>query len=329
MDRAVVVHRDEDADPHRRSPVVSGLLLVLTLAFLAWAALPMLGLDSNRYTAALVALTEYAMLAGAVITVLALLLRRWLTVLTAGLVTAALVASVAPRALPDPPRPAQGMPVRVLSVNLYFGQAHAADVVDLVQRNQVDVLSLQELTPELVAALDHAGLASLLPNRVFHARRGASGSGIASRYPVSELSLVPETTFSQPSALIDLPGASDLEFVAVHPATPVSATDQWRNDLRALPVPTRSGNPRVLAGDFNATLDHSPLRELLGRGYEDAASVTGDGLGPTWPGLADRLPPVTIDHVLVSGGVTVQGYQRFPLDTSDHRAILARLVVPS
>lgn len=319
----------DDVRPRRRSPGVTVSLLVLALPFLGWAALSLLGIDQDRYTAAMVALTQYAVPVGAVITLLALVLRRWLTTLVVGLATTALVFAVAPRAIPDTPRPVQGTPVRVLSVNLYFGEGQAAEVVDLVRRNQVDVLSLQELTPELASSLDRAGLAELLPNRAFHAHTGASGTGIASRYPLHELSLVRPTTFAQPSALIDLPGARDMEFVAVHPSTPVAATPTWRSELEALPGPAKKGNPRILAGDFNATLDHTPLRDLLGRGYEDAAEITGDGLQGTWPGPDVRLPPpMTIDHVLVSGGAVVQAYQRFQVDGSDHRAILAHLVIP-
>ena len=32
---------------------------------------------------------------------------------------------------------------------------------------------------------------------------------------------------------------------------------------------------RILAGDFNATLDHAELRRLIGRGYHDAAEQAG------------------------------------------------------
>ena len=47
---------------------------------------------------------------------------------------------------------------------------------------------------------------------------------------------------------------------------------RWRGDLRALPPATPDGPLRILAGDFNATLDHAELRRLLDTGYEDAAA---------------------------------------------------------
>ncbi|WP_349253359.1 endonuclease/exonuclease/phosphatase family protein [Saccharopolyspora erythraea] len=326
------VEADEDREPGRRkSPAVTVLLVLAALVFAGWAALPLTGYDSNRYAAALVALTQYAVPAGLVLVVLALVLRRWLTTLVVGLVTAALVASVAPRAIPDPPTPVQGTPLKVMSANLYFGEADAARVVELVRSNRIDVLSLQELTPELAAALDRAGLGELMPHRVFEAHAGAEGTGIASRYPLRSLALVPPTTMRQPSALVDLPGDRDVELVAVHPVIPVGSdtVGDWQREITVLPhTPAESRPPRVLAGDFNATLDHSPLRGLLGRGYADAAEVTGAGLRPTWPRADAWLPPpVTIDHVLVSEGVVVQDYRTFEVAGADHRAVVAHLVV--
>ena len=45
----------------------------------------------------------------------------------------------------------------------------------------------------------------------------------------------------------------------------------------------RRGDGRILAGDFNATLDHPELRAVLDRGYVDAADAASGGLKPTWP----------------------------------------------
>ena len=72
---------------------------------------------------------------------------------------------------------------------------------------------------------------------------------------------------------------------AVHPRPPVSraAEPEWRAALAALPGSDSRGDVRILAGDFNATLDHSEFRALLDRGYVDAADAAGAGFEPTWP----------------------------------------------
>ncbi|RRO17368.1 endonuclease/exonuclease/phosphatase family protein [Saccharopolyspora rhizosphaerae] len=321
---------EEPVDEVVRKPgggCATAVLSLLTLGFACWAALPVVELDVDRYTVALTALAQYAVVVGAVLVLVALLLRRWLNVLVALLATAALAGTVAPRALPDQVS-AQGEPLRVLSVNAYFGRAEAAAIVEQVRDRRVDVLSLQELTPELVAELERAGLFAELPNRVLHAGPLADGTGIVSRYPLRELALVPRTTLAQPSALVDLPVGRDVEFVAVHPIYPMGAdtTPVWARDMVALPEPSLAGRPRVLAGDFNATLDHTRLKDLIGRGYVDAAGVLGEGLTPTWPS-GWTAPPVTIDHVLSSGGVLPADYEVVDVPGSDHRAVFTTLRV--
>lgn len=326
----------DELEPDRRPPGgtrTTAVLTVLAALFLGWAALPIVGLDTRAATAALVALIPYAVPAGAVLTLLALLLRRWLTTLAVCLATVVLAFSVVPRAIPDAPAPTQGTPLRVLSANLYGGGGDAERIVDLVRRNRIDVLSLQELTPRAVAAMDRAGLAQLMPHRVFDVEADTSGSGIASRHPLRRLDLVPPTTMHQPSARVELPRGRDIEFVAAHPVIPVGrdTIGDWSREIGVLPAPANEPDevPRVVAGDFNATLDHTPLKAQLGRGYRDAAAITGGGLAPTWP--VDRGVPgplVTLDHVLVSGGIAVQDYRTFDVAGSDHRAVMAHLVVP-
>lgn len=327
---SLAVTEPDEAEPAprgRKSSLVTALVVLAVLGLLGWSAPMLLGFDtSNRYTIALTALLQYALPLTAAVAVLALALRRWVSTLVAALLAVALAVVVVPRGVPDSPSPVQGTPLRVLSANLYFGRADPARIADLVRREHVDVLSLQELTPEALAALDRAGLSGLLPHRAVHAGPAADGTGLLSRYPLRELSLVPKTSLAQPSARIDLPGR-DVEFVAVHPLYPMGAdtASTWLREITALPEPSGPA-PRVLAGDFNGTLDHAPLRALLGRGYADAAAVTGRGFVPTWG--SGRVPRVTIDHVLSSGGVAAQDYRVLDVPGSDHRAIFAHLVVP-
>jgi endonuclease/exonuclease/phosphatase family metal-dependent hydrolase len=82
----------------------------------------------------------------------------------------------------------------------------------------------------------------------------------------------------------------------------------------------------LLIGDFNATLDHAAVRRLLDTGYVDAADAVGNGLTPTWQ--ASLVPPVSIDHVLVEEGIGVRAVRVHDIARSDHRAVVADLVVP-
>jgi endonuclease/exonuclease/phosphatase (EEP) superfamily protein YafD len=84
----------------------------------------------------------------------------------------------------------------------------------------------------------------------------------------------------------------------------------------------------VLAGDFNATLDHAALRGVLRSGYADAAQQDGRGLTWTWRPLRLRFPRLSLDHVLVDPRIAVAAVDLVAVSGSDHRALVVDLVLP-
>ncbi|RZS41182.1 endonuclease/exonuclease/phosphatase (EEP) superfamily protein YafD [Herbihabitans rhizosphaerae] len=312
--------------PRRQNRFVTALLVVAVGVFCVFSAFRLLGFDGNAYVAAALALTPYVAVAGVLLTAITLLLRRWATGIVVFAVAAVLVAAMLPRTMSADQPDATGAELRVMSANLYFGRADVGHVVQLVRNHRIDVLSLQELTPAAVGALDRAGLFAELPHRVFHAMPGASGTGIAARYPLRERQLAGPALHAQPAALVDLPGHADAEVVAVHPLTPVHDFEAWQRELAGLPGVDTQGPPRLLVGDFNASLDHRAFRDILRKGYSDAADAVGEGLSMTWS--QSRWPPVAIDHVLADFRYAVREFQVFDLPGSDHDPIYARVQLP-
>jgi endonuclease/exonuclease/phosphatase family metal-dependent hydrolase len=298
--------------------------------FILFAALRLFGVTGNRFVIGLIALTPYIAVIGLVLGVIGLMMRRWTfggIVMAIALITA---AAVGPRFVSHEQAKATGTRLVVMSANLYVGQADAVQIVKLVRENNVDVLSLQELSPAMSDDLLRAGINSVLPYRMFQPIRGGAGSGLASKYPLQEEPLADPATFAQPSAIIDLPGLIDPDILVVHVAPGVEEpfTAAWKRELAEMPSADFKLRPRMLVGDFNATLDHPGMRDLLNRGYVDAAERRGAGLVPTWPaGLWP--PPVTIDHVLVANRAAVDDYRVVDLFGSDHRAVLAWITLPS
>jgi endonuclease/exonuclease/phosphatase (EEP) superfamily protein YafD len=90
-----------------------------------------------------------------------------------------------------------------------------------------------------------------------------------------------------------------------------------------------AGRPVIVGGDFNATPDVAQFRSVLRTGFADAADQAGAGMTRTYP--ADRwFPPlIAIDHVLTRGGAVATGVQTVSISGSDHRALLARIAVPT
>ncbi|MGQ0778546.1 MAG: endonuclease/exonuclease/phosphatase family protein [Pseudonocardiales bacterium] len=309
------------------------LLLAVGVAVAIGAALlRVAGTGAAQWTFVALSFTPYALGGAGVLALLALAARRWRSFAGAALAVVVLGAGVLPRAVADAQPDATGPALMVASANLYYGQVDPRVVVDLVRARDVDVLSLQELTPQAVAALDAAGLRELLPHRVFRPEPRAAGTGLASRYPLQERALTSQSSYHwQPAALVDLPGVVDVEVVAVHAVAPVGLIQPatWRAELADLPRPLGGPITRVLAGDFNATLDHQPLRALLETGYQDAADTVGRGLWATWPTDTSIAPVVAIDHLLVEPTCLVRSFDTVPLPGGDHRAVVAEIVLPS
>ena len=289
-----------------------------------------LGLDRGVPLVPLMALTPYVGIAAFLVAGVALALRNWAAASVTAAATLCLALAVLPRAIGDGTVSAQGREtLTVLSSNVYRGKGDPEALVDLVDRYDVDLLAVQELTPRFARELRAAGIQRRLPNAVVEVRKGAAGGGIYSRFPIRPLPIDPRTFFRQPRVDLRLAGDRHLRLVDIHPLTPGrTGIDVWEDSLGDLPA-TGDGVPWILLGDFNATLDHSRLREVLARGYRDAGAVAGEGLEPTWPNADHSTPPlITIDHVLADERLDIVDYGVEDLPGSDHRPIRTELALP-
>lgn len=315
------------------SRAVSGLSWVVAGGFAGWAVARVASADRVRRTERFVvpgaAFTPQIAAAAPWAALGLRLVGRRRPAATAALAAAALGAVVRPRGVPRPDSGASGPMLRVLTVNVYFGRADMEVVVARVRQRNADVLFLQELTEDAVTRLKQAGLEDVLPYMQYDLRGGSRGSGIYSRFPLSDGPVVRSVQMAQPTALLQLPNGQSVELVCVHPVPPApfrkGGASQWRRELATLPPPGES--PRVLAGDFNATLDHAVFRDVLRRGYLDAAQQAGKALTPTW-GLPGKRAVLTLDHVLVDRRCAVLEYSVHVIPGTDHRAIYAEVQLP-
>ena len=136
-------------------------------------------------------------------------------------------------------------------------------------------------------------------------------------------------TGSVPSAVLMPVGGDGPTIVAVHAVAPrMEDMGQWSSDLRWIADQCPEGD-FVLAGDFNATVDHMSGLGVDGgdMGYcRDAASRTGNGYSGTWPSSLPALLGAPIDHVMASRNWTPTG--SVVIDDaggSDHRALVVQL----
>lgn len=317
----------EGSNKTPRRQWVSAICWFLAGLLMLWAIFRIGGLEQGYPLVQLMAYTPYVLMLALLALLLVVLCRRWLAAGFLGLAVIALSLAVIPRAIGGPESVPDSRPVRILTFNLAKSRADTQSVVDEASRRQADLVFLQELTRNKAKELNQAGLAAAYPHQVM-SFSDKFGNAIWSRWPLVRREPLPVK--EQPRADIQVPDSIPIEVVSVHPTAPIHRSDMklWERDYKALPPAFSARVPIVLAGDFNATLDHDNLRDLIDTGYRDAGEVIGDGLVPTWPSTIQFPPPVTIDHVLAEKGISFSEYEVVKLPGSDHKAVFAEILLP-
>lgn len=235
------------------------------------------------------------------------------------------------------PRPnGAGAGVRIMTQNLEYTDPTV--VANTARSRNVDILVLVDCPPEAFRTVRSALLAEL-PNSVGVSPDGyPEGSVVLSRYPVADDQTITPGGGSRAVRVSTIP-LGDLEVAAMHPTPPNQA--DWRPKLSRIvaDITTRfphgvtdSGRPVVLAGDFNASLDHLPMREILAVGFSDALEQSNGGFRATWPAngwrqlMGHAIPPLLqIDHILVGEPLVADDVEYVDSTGGDHIAVLATI----
>jgi endonuclease/exonuclease/phosphatase family metal-dependent hydrolase len=254
-------------------------------------------------------------------------------------------ASAVPSAGDARPAPVS---LRVLSYNIHTGigtdgRLDLARVADAIRDTGADVVALQEVDVRWDTRSDFRDqahdLAGLLRMRMFFAPiydldpltpgqpRRQYGIVILSRFPVlhtenheiTRLSTVEPNPIPEPA-----PGFAEVVLLVDGVRLPVYSTHlDYRPDpaVRVTQVADMlrimTSGPKLLLGDFNATPDAPELAPLW-------QELTAAPTGLTFP--AD-LPVRRIDYVTMSAGITARSATVPDTLASDHRPVLADLVI--
>lgn len=253
--------------------------------------------------------------------------RSWRTLAVAVAVVLAGAFTQAPLFVSNTPDTVAGEGFRVMQANIRLGEADASALVEQVRVHSIDVLTVQELTASAVQRLDAAGLAALLPYRFVEPKDGGGGTGIYSRFPLTEQESLGRFAMSNLVATADIGGGRSVTLASVHPMPPYpSPAWMWASEMGKLNgllhEQATDGNPMIVGGDFNSTYSHSRFRAILTDGFTDAAEQTGAGFVMTYP--ADTWYPalIGIDHI-VTNMATVTEFERIEIEGSDHHGLVA------
>ncbi len=216
-------------------------------------------------------------------------------------------------------------PVRVVSANLLGVNADTADIARELREASADIVLVQEVTDTWAKALSSREMLELYPERSLVVREDSFGIGVMARHPIA----VEVVDFGVPAMLITLQvGDAKLSVLHAHTLPPrlIEMVGEWHrmmdrieNEVRRLP------RPLLVAGDLNATQFSERYERLQALGLRGAHEAVGRGLATTWPNGRFPLPPIRLDHLLVSDDVSVLDVREGIGRGSDHRPLLAEL----
>jgi endonuclease/exonuclease/phosphatase family metal-dependent hydrolase len=263
-----------------------------------------------------------------------------------GLLRPLLSRSVRERAWVGPPivAPADAPAFRLVTSNALERNREPVAWARAVLDADPDVLVAQEVTDAHVCAFRTAGGAERLPHSLMRPELRSRGTVLWSRLPL--LSARHEDAGYGAVVASVAVDSTAVTVVGVHATSPTSPgkARRWRAtfDTVAGLAEELAPGPLVCAGDWNATLGHHSLVDLLRvSGLRDAHTEAGRPDARTWPAgpgggsdmgalswLAGRVPPFALlDRVLLSDRIAVRGIEELTAPGSDHRAVAADLAV--
>lgn len=230
-------------------------------------------------------------------------------------------------------------PFRAMTYNVLYDAKDVQASLDVIEKEQPDLLCLRELTPGFAEAF-RKRLGLKYPYSVLAPRTGTWGVGIASRHPLLRTQRFPERPHKLPAMEADVKlDGHTLKVVCVH-LMPPGAKHRKSDDVfdameKNAELRTKQGQalmeryedvqgPMLLLGDMNEGRGGGALKAFASAGFQHACDGPKASCGNTWPGATTVLPAVVqIDHIL-GRGLTFEDAREVREGGSDHYPVVTR-----
>lgn len=215
--------------------------------------------------------------------------------------------------------------IKILTLNTYGNAAISNRLHPLIPEHTPHIIALQETAITTAERFQREAAQQGHHYQLFTAGEGAAIAAQSALLVHEDLGEyrqlpAPATTFATVLAEPIEPSGAPMMAV-IHAVPPLPKTmATWRAEVRGAVELCEENASIVVAGDFNATPDHGPLRTT-------DCLVASANLPSTWPASQSTWLGTTIDHVIADAGAWHSTSARVvSVPGSDHRAVLAELV---
>jgi endonuclease/exonuclease/phosphatase family metal-dependent hydrolase len=238
-----------------------------------------------------------------------------------------------------PARAEAARALRLMTFNVNYGNPTPNEALDAIEKADVDIVLLQEVTSEWKRQLA-TRFEKRYPHQVYRIHsRAAGGLAVLSKIPITaeEVLASPERGWFPAQRVVVDTAFGDLQILNVH-LRPAIDGGSWikgfmttpplrRREIEAYWRKLAKGVPTVVAGDFNEDPSGSALAYLTRQSLSRVATP-----GPTtWryqvhgkSGMSDLLK-MDIDHVMIDERLHARDARVIDAGASDHRPVVVTI----
>jgi endonuclease/exonuclease/phosphatase (EEP) superfamily protein YafD len=228
----------------------------------------------------------------------------------------------------EPPAPA----LRIYFANVKASNERQAEFMQEVAAADPDVIVFVEFLYHWRRHLALTGALNEYPHESGPRRANGVELAVLSKWPIENKKWQWSSNRQNFSCDVKFHGQT-LRLFCLHSPRPMYIE---RHDYAAfwddtIPAILSQRGPAVVVGDFNATQYSAVLKSLTSVKFRSAHEDRGRGWATTWPNGAFPIPPIRIDHALLSQGVECIDIREGRGFGSDHKPLILdiRLKLPA
>lgn len=209
----------------------------------------------------------------------------------------------------------------IAQFNLYHFNSSSADVAEVIEQAQADIITVQELNPKMAQVLSQR-LSRIYSHSILYPHDACCyGIGVFSKFPIVKYNLlqIAKTPVLVVHVII---GGVNTTIYSLHTRPPAFPNEMDLRDYQLNSVAAMAGadtNSCIVIGDFNIVAWDKKFSYFLEQG---GLTHLNTGFDPTYP--ADfGVPIIPIDHITYSGNLNPIYCKTVAIPGSDHRGLMA------